>query len=123
MITAAPCRGGLAVDAMRGPRQRLEAARRDRLAAVDAGPEGAVVEPGERGIDQRQLLLRAVAQGEVALLLEDLDAAAACDPYVIWPGAWIASPSRRAARALGLERGTRIGRVDGRHRPTVRPET
>ena len=45
---------------------------RDRPAAADARPEGPGVEPGERLVDEDQLVVGPVAQGEVALLGEDL---------------------------------------------------
>ena len=62
----------LAVDAAGGPRQRLEPSARDRPAAADARPERPGLEPGERLLDEGQLLVGPVAQGEVALLREDL---------------------------------------------------
>ena len=54
------------------PGQGLEPLRGDAAAAPDARPERPVVEPGEGGVDRREVLLVLVAQGEVALLLEDL---------------------------------------------------
>ena len=57
---------------MGGPRQGLEPGRGDRLAAAQARPERTGVEPGERGVDEFELLDRPVPEGEVSLLLEDL---------------------------------------------------
>ena len=54
------------------PWQRLEPAWGDRLAAAQARAERAVVESSQGRIHQRQLGDRPVAQGQVALLLEDL---------------------------------------------------
>ena len=62
----------LAVDAVGGPWEGLQAVRRDRLAAAQAGAVGPGIEPGERRLDELELLGRPVAQGQVALLLEDL---------------------------------------------------
>ena len=62
----------LAIDAASGPRQHLEALRRDRSAAPDARPERARVESREGFVDQHQLMVGTVAQGEVPLLGEDL---------------------------------------------------
>src|SRR6185503_6835217 len=61
-----------AVDAMRRPWDRLEALRRDRVAAVGARAVGPVVDRAERRLDPRQLEARSIAQREVALLFEDL---------------------------------------------------
>jgi hypothetical protein len=54
------------------PTAGLEPFRCDRLAAADARPERAVVESRQRLVHQYQLMVGAVAQGEVALLREDL---------------------------------------------------
>ena len=62
----------LAVDAAGRPRQRLEPIGADRPAAADARPERPGLEPGERLLDEDQLLVGPVAQGQVALLGEDL---------------------------------------------------
>ena len=62
----------LAIDAASGPRERLEALGCDRLPAADARPERAGVEPRERLVDERQLMVGTVAQREVPLLGEDL---------------------------------------------------
>jgi xanthine dehydrogenase accessory factor len=57
---------------MGGPWDRLESLRGDRSAAPDAGPERALVEPPERIFDLGEVLRVAIAEREVALLLEDL---------------------------------------------------
>jgi len=54
------------------PRQRLEPARGDRLAAAKARAVRAVGHTGERGLDEPELLGRLVAQRQVTLLGEDL---------------------------------------------------
>ena len=46
--------------------------RRRSACRTEAGPERAGVEPGQRRLDELELLVGAVAQGEVALLGEDL---------------------------------------------------
>src|SRR5690242_11045188 len=58
----------LAVDAVGDPRQRLEPARGDRLAAAKARAVRAVGHTGERGLDEPELLGRLVAQRQVTLL-------------------------------------------------------
>ena len=70
--SAFPRREALAVDAARGPGQRLEAFGRDRLPASNARSEGPGIEPRERLVHEHELLIGAIAQGEVALLGEDL---------------------------------------------------
>ena len=54
------------------PWDRLEAAGCDRLAAAPARAVRAVVQRAKRGVDPGELAARALAEGEVALLLEDL---------------------------------------------------
>ena len=64
--------GGLALDAVGHPRQRLEPARSDGLAAAETPAIRAVGHSGKRGFDEPELLGGLVAQREVALLGEDL---------------------------------------------------
>src|SRR2546425_3302313 len=63
-----PC----AVDAMLGPGQSLQAFGSDRLAASQAAPERPGVEADKRRVHEGELLLGTVAEGEIALLLEDV---------------------------------------------------
>jgi YHS domain-containing protein len=104
-----------------GPRKRLEALGGDRLAAAEACPEGAVVKPPEGGIDELQVLLRAVAQREVALLLEDLTCGGRLRSvrHLARRLDLLAELSEQA-RALGVERGADGFGVERRHRTTVR---
>ena len=62
----------MTVDAVGRPGQRVEPLRSDRAAAANAGAVCPVVEPGESRVDRGEMLLVALAQGQVALLLEDL---------------------------------------------------
>jgi YHS domain-containing protein len=57
---------------VRSPRQCLQARLGDGSATPQAGAERPGVESGERRIDQVELDVRPVAEGEVALLREDL---------------------------------------------------
>src|SRR5687768_7925045 len=61
-----------AVDALGGPRERLQALGRDGLAAGLARAVRALVERPERRLDAVQLHPRPIAQRQVALLLEDV---------------------------------------------------
>lgn len=106
---------------MGGPRERLEALGGDRLAAAEACPEGAVVESLERGIDQLQVLLRAIAQREVALLLEDLAGGGRLRPVRHLTGRLdLFAELAEQASALRLERSAYRSWIVGRHRTTVR---
>ena len=110
LISAAPA-DPLAVDAVGGPRERLEPLRRDRPAAADARRRTCPSSSRASAASTwRELLLVAVAQREVALLLEDLAR-----------GGRLRAVRHRAGRddalgepgaqpvALGLERRSRIG--------------
>ena len=54
------------------PGEGVEPLRGDRAAASHAAAVRSVVEPGDGRLDEREVLGVVVAQGEVALLLEDL---------------------------------------------------
>jgi YHS domain-containing protein len=69
-LPSVDCR--LAVDAVGGPRQRFETRGRNLAATPDAHAERALVESSKRRVDLLEVLDRAFAQGEVALLFEDL---------------------------------------------------
>jgi YHS domain-containing protein len=55
-----------------GPRERLEALLADRAAALDARAVGSIIQAPDRGHHVGEMTVVSVAQGEVALLLEDL---------------------------------------------------
>ena len=62
----------LAVDAASRPRQRLKPAGGDLAATPNARSEAARIETGKCLLDEGQLLLRAIPEGEITLLGEDL---------------------------------------------------
>ena len=83
-----------------------------------------VVEPRQRRVDLAEVLLVAVAEREVALLLEDLGRGRGLGAVGHRAGRDDALGEARAEPvALGLERHSRIGRRRGvgRHRRIVRP--
>jgi YHS domain-containing protein len=106
---------------MGGPRERLEALSGDRLAAAEACPERAIVKPLEGGIDQLEVLLRAIAQCQVALLLEDLAGGGRLRSVCHLTGRLdrLAELGQKAG-ALRIERGADRSGIVGRHRATVR---
>src|SRR6478735_1082227 len=122
VIVASSVAGGqpLAVDAAGGPRQGPEAFRGDRLAASDAHSERAVVEPGERLVDQHQLLVGTIPQGEVALLREDLAGGRGLRAvrHLARGDDGLADLLEQAG-ALGLEGGTDGVKIGRFHRPMV----
>src|SRR4051794_1150868 len=121
--SAAP-RRPLTVDAEGGPWDRFEPLRRDRPAAARAGAVGPGVEPGQRGVDLGEVLLVALAEGEVALLLEDLASGGGLGAVGHRAGGDDAlGEAGPEAVTLGLERRSRVGRRRGvgRHRRIVRP--
>ena len=91
---------------------------------LDTGAERALVEPRQRRVDLGEVLLVAVAEREVALLLEDLGRGGGLGAVRHRAGRDDALGEPRAQPvALGLERRSRIGRRRGvgRHRRIVRP--
>ena len=106
---------------MSGPRQRLQSLGGDRAAAPDAGPERPLVQPPERGLDLLEVVLVAIAEREVALLLEDLAGGRGLGPVRHRVGR---DDSGRhlgpEAVALGDEVCPRVGRLLLRHREIVR---
>ncbi|MBA2299713.1 MAG: YHS domain-containing protein [Chloroflexi bacterium] len=104
------------------PRQCLETRRRDQLAAAHARPERPALEPLERLVDELQLVGRAIAQREVALLLEDLGRCRRLRAVGHLAGRLDRlAEVRDEARALSLQCRTNVDRIDGCHRRTVRP--
>ena len=86
MRSSVPGIDTLAIDAAGRPRQGFESLGRDRLPAADARAEGSRIEAGEGFIDQDQLLIGAVAQGQIALLGEDLAGRRGLRPVGHLPG-------------------------------------
>ena len=106
----------LAVDAAGCPGQSLETFGGDLLAAANARSERPLVEPCQRGVDERELLVRPVAQREIALLGEHL----ARGRRLRAVGHRIGGDDGRAAfleqaRSLGAEGGSEGLEVDSGH--------
>lgn len=106
---------------MRGPRQGGQALRCDRAAATQAGAVGAGVQPREGRLDEGQLVLRTIAQREIALLGKDLAGRRSLGAVGHLPGRddrlaeLVDQPS-----PLSLERFANDGQIRGVHRGTVR---
>ena len=105
---------------MGGPGQCLQPAHGDRLAAFHTNPEGPVVEPLDRGVDERELLCRPIAEREVALLLEDLARGRRLRAVRHLAGRLdLLAELRDQPRPLGVERGANSDRIELIHPRTV----
>src|SRR5262245_57984149 len=102
-----------AVDAERRPGDRLEPLGGDRVVTRGAGAVRPGAEPRQRVVDLLQLELRAIAEGKVALLLEDVRRGGRLRAV-----GHLARPfdrlreERGEAAALGVERGTDDVEID-----------
>lgn len=106
---------------MSRPRQCLQASRRDLAATTDADPEHSLVEARQRCIDLGQMLDRPFAEGQIALLIEDLAGRGGLRPVGHLVGHLEGPPDLLGkARALGRQPSTKRLGSSNVHPLTVR---